>query len=193
MPALRPFFHSLQLDTDIIRVVCGLDPDVELMRAVTRQSRWRNPHRPLYLTKQQKDQTEDHPDLDRACCNLHNACTCYKESQQASLLNHIRQRQKELKNTRQRLLRALQHQVQENFDEEQAFLDIEAQLSNAAVKDESKDEESSLQDDMHPLQLLLLQRLLLYSTSNLLEDEWKQCDDTMDVAMQYCDVLETLS
>lgn len=31
--------HPLRVDTDMIRMICGLDPDVELMRAVSRQSR----------------------------------------------------------------------------------------------------------------------------------------------------------
>ena len=100
-------YHSLQLDTDMIRAICGLDLDVEMMRAVTWQSHWRDTRRPWYLTKQQRDQIEDHPDLERAHHNLHNARARYEESQQASLLNHIHQQQKESKNTRQRLLRAL--------------------------------------------------------------------------------------
>ena len=95
-----------------------------------------------------------------------------------------------MKNTQQRLLRALWQQIRENFDEEQAFLDIEAQLSGVVVKDESKEEDSSLQEDMHPLQLVLLQRLLSYPASNSVEDEWKQNDDAVDVVTQYCDILE---
>ena len=183
-------YHPLQLDTDMIRIICGLDPDVELMRAVTRQSRWRDTRRPRYLTKQQRAQVEDHPDLEEARRNLSNARAQYEASQQPSLLNRIRQREKELKNTRQRLLRALRQQIRENFDEEQAFLDIEAQLSGAVVKDESEEKDSSLQEDMHPLQLVLLQRLLSYPTSNSVEDEWKRRDDAVDAVTQYCDVLE---
>ncbi|KAH3209483.1 hypothetical protein KXV77_007095 [Aspergillus fumigatus] len=49
-------YHPLQIDTDMIRVICGLDPDVELMRAVTRQNRWEDPRRPRYLTEQQRAQ-----------------------------------------------------------------------------------------------------------------------------------------
>ncbi|KAJ5171650.1 hypothetical protein N7492_004243 [Penicillium capsulatum] len=36
--------------------------------------------------------------------------------------------------------RSLRHQIRVNFDEEQAFLDIEAQLSGTVVKEESEDE-----------------------------------------------------
>ena len=53
-----------------------------------------------------------------------------------------------------RLHRSLRTQIQENFDEEQAFLDIEAQLSGTMVKVESEDE-SSFEDTMHPLQLCI--------------------------------------
>lgn len=127
-------YHPLQLDTDMIRVICGLDPDVELMRAVTRQSRWRDTRRPRYLTKQQRAQVEDHSDMEEARRKLDNARILYEESQQPNLLSRVHQREKELKNTRQRLLRALRQQVRENFDEEQAFLDIEAQLSGTALQ-----------------------------------------------------------
>lgn len=48
-PHLSHPYHPLQLDTDMIRVICGLDPDVELMRPVTRQSRWGDTRRPHYL------------------------------------------------------------------------------------------------------------------------------------------------
>ncbi|KAE8379024.1 hypothetical protein BDV26DRAFT_303912 [Aspergillus bertholletiae] len=159
-------YHPLQLNTNMIQVICGLDPDVELIQAVTRQSCWRDTRRPRYLTKQQRGQVEDHSNIEEARRKLDNACALYEESQQLSLLSWVHQREKELKNTRQQLLRALQQQVQENFNEEQAFLDIKAQLSGTAVKEESEDKESSLQDNMDPLQLLLLQRLLSYPTSN---------------------------
>jgi len=33
-------YHPLQLNTDMLQVICGLDLDVELMRAVARQSHW---------------------------------------------------------------------------------------------------------------------------------------------------------
>lgn len=67
----------LLLDTDMIRVICGLDPDVELMRAVTRQIRWRDPRRPRYLTDQQRALVEDHPELEEARRNLGKICAQY--------------------------------------------------------------------------------------------------------------------
>lgn len=94
--------------------------------------------------------------MEEAHCKLDNAHALYKESQQPSLLNWVYQYKKELKNTQQQLLRALQQQVQGSFDKEQIFLDIEAQLSGTAVKEDSKDEVSSSQNNMYPLQLLLL-------------------------------------
>lgn len=77
-----------------------------------------------------------------------------------------------------------------DFDEEQAFLDIEAQLSGTLAQDESEEDESASRDDLHPLQLLLMQRLLSYLTSDSVEDEWKRRDDAVEAVVQYCDVLE---
>lgn len=182
-------YHPLQLDTDMIRVICGLDPDVELMRAVTRQSRWRDTRRPRYLTDQQRAQVEDHPELEEARRNLSKVRVQYEETQQPGLLLRLQQREKEVRNTRKRLHRSLRHQIREKFDEEQAFLDIEAQLSGTAAKEES-DDSSALEDTMHPLQLHLVQSLLSYPISNSLEDEWHRRDTGTASVVQYCDVLE---
>ena len=54
----------------------------------------------------------------------------------------------------------------------------------------SRNEELSLQDNMHPLQLLLLQRFRSYLTFNSAEDEWKWFDNTVDALLQYRDILE---
>lgn len=40
-------YHPLEIDTDMIRTICGLDLDAELMRAVTRQSLARCPSSPI--------------------------------------------------------------------------------------------------------------------------------------------------
>ncbi|KAF7586733.1 hypothetical protein BBP40_008393 [Aspergillus hancockii] len=151
-----------------IRVICGLDPDVELMRAVTRQNRWEDPRRPRYSTERQRAQ--------------------YDKTQQPGLLPRIERQKKKVTNTRKRLLRALRHQIRENFDEEQVFLDIEAQLSGTAVKEEEEDE--PFENAISPPQLHLLQCLLSYSISNSLEDEWNRRDAAADAVIQYCDVLE---
>ncbi|OQE09712.1 hypothetical protein PENFLA_c100G09029 [Penicillium flavigenum] len=79
-------YHPLQLDTDMIRVICGLDPDVELMRAVTRQSRWRDTRRPRYLTHEQRTQVEYHPELEEARRNLAKIRAQYEETQEPGLL-----------------------------------------------------------------------------------------------------------
>ncbi|KAL2817948.1 hypothetical protein BDW59DRAFT_152275 [Aspergillus cavernicola] len=179
-------YHPLQIDTDMIRIICGLDPDVELMRAVTRQNRWQDPRRPRYLTEQQRTQVVDHPELEEARRKLSEICAQYDKTQQPGLLPRIERQKKEVKNTRKRLLRVLRHQIRENFDEEQAFLDIEAQLSGTVVKEEDE----PLEDAIPPPQLHLLQCLVSYPISNSLEDEWNRRDAAADAVMQYCDVLE---
>jgi hypothetical protein len=133
-------YHPLQVDTDMIRIICGLDPDVELKRAITHQKRWEDPRRQRYLTKQQRAKVEDHPKLEKARWKLSELVAQYNTTQQLSLLTRIERQKKEVMNTRKQLLRALRHQIRENFNDEQAFLDIEAQPSSTAVKEEEEDE-----------------------------------------------------
>jgi len=159
------------------------------MRAVTQQSRWRDTRRPRYLTDQQRAEVEDHPELEEARRNLSKIRAQYEETQESGLLPRLQHREKEVRNMRKRLHRSLRHQIREKFDEEQAFLDIEAQLSGTAVKEVS-DDKSTLDDTMHPLQLHLVQSLLSYPVSNSLEDEWHRRDTGAAAVVQYCDVLE---
>lgn len=87
-------YHPLQLDTDMIRVICGLDPDVELMRAVTGQSRWRDTRRPRYLTDEQRAQVEDNSELEEARRNLGKFRAQYEETQEPGLFPRLQQREK---------------------------------------------------------------------------------------------------
>jgi Protein of unknown function (DUF3435) len=79
-------------------------------------------------------------------------------------------REREVKSTQKRLWRVLRNQIREEFDEKQAFLDIEAQLSGDGMADENEDDSIS-EVPMHPLQLQLMQKLAAYPTSDRLEDE----------------------
>ncbi|KAH1586807.1 hypothetical protein KXX44_000412, partial [Aspergillus fumigatus] len=157
-------YHPLQIDTDMIWVICGLDPDVELMRAVTRQNRWEDPRCLRYLTEQQRAQVEDHPELQEARWKLSELGAQYDKTQQPGLLTWIERQKKE------------------------AFLDIEAQLSGTALKEEEEDE--PFEDAVPPTQLHLLQCLMSYPISNSLEDEWNRRDAGANAVLQYCDVLE---
>ncbi|KAF3492426.1 C2H2 finger domain protein [Arthroderma uncinatum] len=162
-------YHPLQLDTNIIQVIYNLNPNEGLIQA--------------------RAQIEDHPKLEDARCSLSQIRAQYAKTQQPALLPRTQQREKEVRNTRKRLHRSLRYQIRENFDEEQAFLDIEALLSGTLVKEEIEGG-SSLEDTMHPLQLHLVQSLLSYPISNSSEDEWNRRDMGAAAVVQYCDVLE---
>ncbi|KAE8334622.1 hypothetical protein BDV24DRAFT_156729 [Aspergillus arachidicola] len=114
----------------MIRIICGLDLDVELMRA--------------YLTDQQRAQIKDYPELEEACCKFSNARTQYKETEKPGLLPRIQRLKKKVKNTRVWLLRALRYKI--------------SQLSGTTVEEEEEDR-SPLEDNIHPFQLQLVQCL----------------------------------
>lgn len=91
-------------------------------------------------------------------------------------------------NTRQRLLRALRHQIRENSDEEQVFLDIETLLSGAVVKDEARKKICLYRGICILSSYSLFGGFSPYPTSNSVEDEWKRRDDAVDAVTPYWDV-----
>ncbi|KAJ6136638.1 hypothetical protein N7512_001798 [Penicillium capsulatum] len=80
---------------------------------------------PISSVMDVRAQFEDHPELEEVRRNLSKVRAQYEKTQQRALLPRIQQLEKE---------------IRVNFDEEQAFLDIEAQLSGTVVKEESEDE-----------------------------------------------------
>ncbi|KMP10260.1 hypothetical protein CIRG_09941 [Coccidioides immitis RMSCC 2394] len=78
--------------------------------------------------------------------------------------------------------------MQLEFDEKQAFLNIEAQLSGNMVED--SEEEPLSEDTLHPILYKLLQKLLLYPASDCLEAEWQRCNKAVDFMVLYCNILE---
>jgi Protein of unknown function (DUF3435) len=182
-------YHPRDIDIDMERTICGLDPDVELMRTVSRHIRWIDKRRPRRLAVEEKKRIEGHPELKEALEKLREASAEHARTQSPDLLALKRHREQEVRNTQKRLWRALRNQIRERFDENQAFLDIEAQLSGDGMVDESEDDSIS-EVPMHPLQLQLMQKLAAYPTSDCLEDEWKRHNEAVEAVTQYCDVFE---
>ncbi|KMU81614.1 hypothetical protein CISG_09227 [Coccidioides immitis RMSCC 3703] len=78
--------------------------------------------------------------------------------------------------------------MQLEFDEKQAFLNIETQLSGNMVDD--SEEKPPSEDTLHLILYKLLQKLLLYPASDCLEAEWQRCNEAVNFMVLYCDVLE---
>jgi hypothetical protein len=193
--SMRTFLnHYLprRIGTDMQALMRGFEPDSEMMRAVTRMGRWLDPRRPRELTDQQKASVEQEPELmeaiqrrDQLAMQL--ACQPQKNGNQLEKLDRLK---KAVTNTRKRLLYDLRIRVRQEFDDEQAVVDTERQLSGTALHDEETKEVLQKEEQMLPEQVHLLEKLMTWPTSDSIEAEWRRRNEAVEAVRVYCDVLE---
>uniref|UniRef100_A0A093UP37 Uncharacterized protein n=1 Tax=Talaromyces marneffei PM1 TaxID=1077442 RepID=A0A093UP37_TALMA len=183
---------TARIHVDMQALMRGLEPDSELMRAVTRMGRWMDPRRPRELTDEQKASVEDDPELvkviekrDRLALELQSQSR--KDEVQLARLKRLK---KAVTNTRQRLLYALRSRIRREFDDEQAVIDIEQQLAGTAVADDETKEMLQNKDRMPPELVTLNEKLMTWPTSDSIEAEWRRRNEAVEAVRIYCDVLE---
>jgi hypothetical protein len=182
-----------RVDTDMVGLMRGFDPDSEMMRAVTRMSRWIDTRRPRGLTDEQKESVEQDPELQKAI----NERDAMKQRLGGSAKSHVgmpdynklEKLKKCVVNTRNRLQYALRKKIREEFETKQAVIDIERQLSGCAVNEDAK-EALTAEEEMLPDQADLIAKLTTWPTSRSIEDEWHRRCEAIDAVRVYCDVLE---
>ncbi|KAJ5415003.1 hypothetical protein N7509_000101 [Penicillium cosmopolitanum] len=146
------------VDTDMQNVMNGRQSNKPLMRAITRMSRWIDTRRPRRLTPEQRASIREHPEYVEVVRRLdEQAEICiYDPSEQMQLRRDKLTREK--LNTFGRLERALRKKVRMEFDRKQANIDIERQLSGAAIDNEEA-RNVLRTDSMLPEQIDLLEKL----------------------------------
>jgi Protein of unknown function (DUF3435) len=87
-------------------------------------------------------------------------------------------------NTRERLVYALRKRVREDFEHEQAVIDISRQLSGCAVDQDAKPALAP-DEDMLPQQIHLLEKLMTWPMSLSLEDELRRRSEAIDAVRAY--------
>lgn len=177
------------VDTDMQNVMNGRQSNKSLMRAITRMSRWIDTRRPRHLTPEQRASIREHPEYVEAVRRLdEQAELCiYDPSEQMQLRRDRLAREK--LNTFGRLERALRQKVRKEFDRKQANLDIERQLSGAAIDNEEA-KNVLRTDSMLSEQIDLLEKLLTWPTSHSLEAERQRRNAAVAAISQYCHHLE---
>lgn len=181
-----------RIGVDMQALMRGLDPDSELMRAVTRMGRWMDPRRPRELTDEQKASVEEEPELIKAIekrdsLAMELRSQSKKNDDQLAKLERLK---KAVTNTRNRLLYALRIRIQRDFDDEQAVMDIERQLAGTAVHD-TETKERLRQEDQMPSELVILnEKLMTWPMSDSIEAEWRRRNEAVEAVRVYCDVLE---
>ena|ERR1700735_2283174 len=79
-------YHPRDIDIDMEWTVCGLDPDVELMRTVSQHIRWMDKRRPRRLAAEEKKRIEGYPELKEALKKLPEASAEHARTRSPDLL-----------------------------------------------------------------------------------------------------------
>jgi Protein of unknown function (DUF3435) len=186
-------YLSRRIETDIRSLYQGLEPQTEIMRAATRMSRWIDTRRPRELTTEQKacvDRDPEVQELIRRRDHLKRLVVAPIERCKGTReYNKLQRSKRDVINARKRRTYALRKAVRQAFDDEQAVIDIERQLSEAAVDDDAK-EMLATEEGMLPEQIHLLKKLMTWPTSLSLEDEWCRRSKAINAVTAYCRVEE---
>ncbi|EDN06475.1 predicted protein [Histoplasma mississippiense (nom. inval.)] len=176
------------VDINMQPLISGQDPNSPLMRAITRIGRWLDKRRPRHLTDAQKATVEQDPELQEAILKRDRAEQRVMQTNSPKGVEKFERRNDDVKKTRNRLLYRYRKQVWEEFDDEQAVIDIERQLSGMALNEEAK--ETLQEEQMLPAQIHLLENLLTWPTSRSVEKELRRRDAGVEAVRMYCGVLE---
>lgn len=167
-------------------VMCGLDPDLEFSRAVSRVSRWIDRRRPRYLTDADRALVEKDPQLQAAIrwqIELEMQCD---GSDDPTLLVLLKDQERKVRNLRRSLQEKRRKDIRQDFSRKQAVLDIERQLTGGAVNDESAREVLRNDFAMPSQQILVVENFFTWPTSDSLEDEWARRNKAVVAGIQYC-------
>ncbi|CAG8146657.1 unnamed protein product [Penicillium nalgiovense] len=178
------------IDTDMQSVMNGRESNKSLMRAITRMSRWIDKRRPRHLTSEQRASLREHPEYVEATRRMREQAEECKCDPSAAMQSRLEKLIRETSNTFGRLERALRRKVRHEFDRKQAIIDIERQLSGAAVDDEEAKKVLQVEDQMLPEQIDLLEKLFTWPTSQSLEAEWQRRNAAVATISRYCGFLE---
>lgn len=182
--------YRLRRHTGLQEVMCGVDPDEELSRAVTRMSRWIDKRRPRILSDAEKASVEKDPELQSAIQWHAELEDRYARSNDPTLRALLEQQERGVENTRRRLREKRRKEIRRDFSRKQAVIDIERQLTGGAVNDEPAREVLRKEFAMPPEQILLVETFFTWPTSDALEDEWLRRNKAVAAGTQYCSFRE---
>ncbi|KAJ6008513.1 hypothetical protein N7540_012489 [Penicillium herquei] len=173
--------------TGLQEIMCGLDPDEEFSKAVTRMSRWIDRRRPRYLSDADREYVEKDPELQSAISwQAELETKCSDRCQEPALRVILEEQKRQVHNLRRRLQDKRRKEIRRDFSRNQAVIDIERQLTGGAVNDESAREVLRKEFVMPPEQILLVEAFFTWPTTDSLEDEWTRRNKAVAAGIQYC-------
>ncbi|KAJ6036024.1 hypothetical protein N7540_000303 [Penicillium herquei] len=170
--------------TGLQEIMCGINPDEEFSKAVTRMSRWIDRRRPRYLSDADRQEVEKDPELQSAVrWQVELEAQCDDRSHDPALLED---QKRQVHNLRRRLQDKRRKEIRRDFSRKQAVADIERQLTGGAVSDEPAREVLRNEFAMPSEQISLVETFFTWPTTDSLEDEWTRRNKAVAAAIQYC-------
>jgi len=179
-------YLSRRVDVDTQAIVRGLEPQEKLMKAVCRMSRSIDPRRPQHLTTEQSLSVNENPRI-RSLIEVRNRLKLSLKRKTAGSTEY-QKLSREITNERQRQRNALLENIKKNWDNEQAVIDIERQLSGVIFSEDIKATLESNNDRSVEHKRLIEVIMTLPGTS--LEDEIRRRNDAINAVVDYCNVEE---
>lgn len=168
-------------------IMCGLNPDEEFSKAVTRMSRWIDRRRPRYLSDADRESVEKDPELQSAIrWQIDLETQCADRSHNPALRAMLEDQKRQVHNLRRRLQDKRRKETRRDFSRKQAVIDIERQLTGGAVSDEPAREVLRKEFEMPSEQILLVETFFTWPTTDSLEDEWTRRNKAVAAGIQYC-------
>ncbi|PYH95099.1 C2H2 finger domain protein [Aspergillus ellipticus CBS 707.79] len=185
-------------------IMCDLKPNLELLRAVSRMSRWIDQRRPRDLTDADRASVEKNPELQSALRWQFKLESQYNSSNNPTLREILEDQKWKVDNLRRSLQEKQRKEVRRDFSRKQAVIDIEKQLAEgAAVNDIEKQlaEGAAVNDEvahqvlrkdfaMPPQQIGLVKTFFTWPTTDSLEDEWTRRNKAIAAGVEYCGFAE---
>jgi hypothetical protein len=171
-------------------IMCGLNPDEEFARAVTRMSQWIDKRHPRYLNDAEWASIKQDPELQvakRWQNELQDQCD---QTDNPALLVMLKDQKRNVINTRRCLQERLRKELRQDFSRKQAVINIQRQLTGSVVNNEHAWEVLRQEYAMPPEQIQLVEKLFTWPTTDLLEDEWTRRNEGAEAVRQYCGFLE---
>ncbi|KAK2737835.1 hypothetical protein FQN57_007393 [Myotisia sp. PD_48] len=182
-------FLKHYLPRDIHQLDCvmrGIAIDSKLKRAMSRMGASIDTRRPRDVPDELKATLDTDPEIQKALLKLKDFETRADPSSKTYEKKHD-QLKKDIRNARKRRLYELRRQVREEFDDKQAVIDIEHQLSGKAMDEEARE---GLEEELPPKLVDLLETLMTWPTSWDVEVEWRRRNASVEAVRTYCSVLE---
>lgn len=168
-------YLSTRITTDAQAVVRGFAPQELLIQAACRMSRWIDPLRPRYLTKEQNCSVAQDPRILKLEL---------KKAKMKKLSPDYKKLQRDIYNEKQRLRHALRIRVRKEWDRTQAEKDIRQQLSGKTFEEKIKTD-LRRSPERTPQHLELIESIMSLPGSSLAEEIQRRSKAIRAVAA-YC-------